>query len=99
VPDLLKIEVLVRCDPKDGNDPLEAVTYLPCVPVKGQKLCVWVDEGGGGIYGSREEYLDIEDVVLTTYAPERIEVWVTPDTYDLDEIRRIITAIQNNEQP
>jgi hypothetical protein len=46
-----------------------------------------------------EVYLTVEQVIFTAYAPERIEVWVRYDTYDLDQLRRVFRAIDRKEQP
>ena len=96
------IEVLLRTDPHDGNDPIEAETKLPVIPHKGDMIAVWVDKTADEtpwILGDTEVYLTVEEVIYSSYAPERIEVWVRYDTYDLEELRRVFKAIDRNEQP
>jgi hypothetical protein len=96
------IEVLLRTDPHNGDDPIEADTKLPVIPHKGVMIAVWVDrqaEDTPWILGDTEVYLAVEEVILCSYAPERIEVWVRYDTYDLEELKRVFKAIDRNEQP
>lgn len=94
-------EVLLRLQRHDGNDPVEAVAHLPFVPRKGDMLDVWVQESDRQQYasGNRSEYLTVEQVLLCTWAPDRIEVWVTYDGYDMAEIERVFRAVEANEQP
>ena len=93
-------EVLLRADPRDGNDPIEAEATLPMVPRKGDQIEVW-DPQTGGLGRDREgrlyhngspQWLDVENVVLCAYAPERVEVWVRLDSYDRDELERVMKA-------
>jgi hypothetical protein len=97
------IEVLLRTDPYNGDDPIEADTKLPAIPRNGDMIAVWVDKKAEGhehwIIGDTEVYLTVEQVVFTSYAPERIEVWVKYDTYDLEELKRVFKAVDRNEQP
>jgi hypothetical protein len=96
------IDVLLRTDPQNGDDPVEAETKLPVVPHKGDMISVWVDkkaEDTPWILGDTEVYLIVEEVILCSYAPERIEIWVRYDTYDLEELRRVFKAVDRNEQP
>jgi hypothetical protein len=94
-------EVLLRIDPRDGNDPIEADVKLPMVPRKGDIIDVWIQESDPRQYasGNRSEYLTVKDVVLCTWAPERIEVWVEYEGYNLADVRRIFGAVERNEQP
>lgn len=96
------IEVLLRADPHNGDDPVEAETLLPAVPHKDDMIAVWIDkkaEDTPWIMGDTEVYLTVEQVVFSTSAPERIEVWVRYDTYELEELRRVFKAVDRNEQP
>lgn len=96
------IEVLLRADPHNGDDPVEAETKLPAIPQTGDMIAVWIDkkaEDTPWIMGDTEVYLTVEQVVFTTFAPERIEVWVRYDTYDLEELRRVFKAVDRNEEP
>lgn len=93
------VACLLRVDPRDGNDPIEVEVRLPIVPRKGDTLSIWVDGSVGSYSHAREEYPTVEDVVLCSWAPERIEVWLRFDCYDLDEVRRIMLAAERNEQP
>jgi hypothetical protein len=98
------IEVLLRTDPANGDDPIEADTSLPDIPRHGDMIAVWVDQKGeeeetDWILRDTEVYLTVEQVIFTAYAPERIEVWVRYDTYDLDQLRRVFRAIDRKEQP
>ena len=96
------IEVLLRCDPHNGDDPIEAETKLPAIPDKGEMIAVWVDKTADEtpwIIGDTEVYLTVEEVIFSSYAPERIELWVRYDTYDLEELRRVFKAVDRNEQP
>lgn len=96
------IEVLLRTDPANGDDPIEADTNLPVIPHKGDMIAVWVDrqvEDTPWILGDTEVYLTVEEVIFSSYAPERIEVWVKYETYDLEELKRVFKAIDRKEQP
>jgi hypothetical protein len=89
------VEVTLRADPQDGNDPYEADVRLPIVPRKGDTLSIWDPTRSMG----GEVYLDVETVVLCPWAPERIEVWVSIDGYDRDDLKSAIDAAKRNEQP
>jgi len=97
------IEVLLCADPGDGNDRLEASTNLAIVPRIGDTISVWVSSKGEPqppwIIRDTEAWLEVHSVILCSYAPEAIEVFVTMDTYDLDVLKRVFKAIDNNEQP
>lgn len=92
------IDVLLRADPQDGNDPIEQEIALAQVPRQGDLIELWDADSGylntrrdGSTYRSGESvYVTVKDVVWCGYAPERVEVWVTVDGFDLDQLRRII---------
>jgi hypothetical protein len=100
-------EVLLRTDPQDGNDPIEAVAHLPIIPRAGDVIETWDSQGGmmqrnrqGEVVPSgTEKWLEVDHVIFCSYAPERVEVWVKVDSYDLDEVKRIMEAVDKNEQP
>ena len=46
-----------------------------------------------------DKWLKVEGVTLSTYAPERIVVSVSMETYDLDDLRRAFEAIDAGEKP
>lgn len=87
------VEVLLRADRHDGNDPEEATAMLPCVPQQGYSIEVWDGEANSPLF------LEVDHVVLNAYAPERIEVWVRLDGYGLDDLERAFEAIKNREEP
>lgn len=117
------IEVLIRAQDHDGNDPWEATAKLPVMPVVGWQLEVWIDaakkipesafdmeqpEGGGlcerdlvanAYFTQQPIWLEVKDIILSTYDPDRIEIWVSSDGMSSEQMRRAIYAIHRNEQP
>lgn len=81
-------KVLLRADPRDGNDPFEASVGLPIIPRAGDTISVLSSAGG---LGASEAFLKVTDVVLTLW-DQRIEVWVELDGYDRDELRQVMRA-------
>jgi hypothetical protein len=86
--------VLLRAERHDGNDPVEAFAMLPVVPRRGDLIEVWNAEGAGG-----QVWLEVTDIVLCTYVPERVEVWVRMDGYDMADLERALDAVRKDEQP
>lgn len=82
------MDVWLRADPHDGNDPLDATVDLAVLPRVGDQVQVWDPEapmGGGPVY------LLVEAVVHTAWAPDAAEVWVRLDQgYDAAELRRVM---------
>jgi hypothetical protein len=77
-------------------------TTLAIVPRPGDMISVWIDrqaEDTPWILNDTEVFLTVEQVVLSSFAPEAIEVWVRYDTYDIIVLRRIFNAIDRKEQP
>lgn len=97
------MEVLLRVDPLDGNDPIEAVVDLPIVPREGDIIEMWDDEGGSyshaGDRTGESHFPTVDQVVLTTYAPERVEVWLKFELFDLDEVKRVMAGAQRGDTP
>jgi hypothetical protein len=100
-------DVSLMLDPQTGNDPIEATARLPIVPRKGDRIEVWdgqgdwanPDEHGGIRRPGGSDWLVVEDVVLCSYAPERIEVWVRIEGYDLAVAERLMDAVKKGEKP
>lgn len=117
------VEVLIRAQSHDGDEPWEATASLPMVPLKGMSLEVWVQhdmvipesafdtelpEDGGpsehdrvfsAYFSSQPIWLEVKDVILSTYDAGRIEVWVSSDGIDSDQMKRLIYAINRREMP
>jgi UDP-glucose 6-dehydrogenase len=94
------VEVLLQASFQDGNDPLEATAHLPLVPRKGDTLEVWVKRGRGSSgLSSFPEFLEVTNVCICTYAPERIVVTVSTDGHDRDAMREVFTAVAEKHQP
>jgi len=92
-------EVLLRAERHDGNDPIEATVHLPIVPRKGDTICIWDGTNSAWSPGGSESYVEIVDVVFCSWAPERIEVWVRMDGYDLSDVENALAAAGRNDQP
>lgn len=57
-------------------------------------------EGKDGLYRSGEPvWAEVENVIHCAYGPERIEVWLKFDTFELDVVRRVVERAQRNDQP
>lgn len=102
-------EVLLRVERHDGNDPIEQSIRLPFVPRVGDMLEFWDNESGfinspterhpAPNYSGEPVYGEVEEVVQAVYAPERIEVWLTFEGFDLEQIERVIEKAQRDDQP
>jgi hypothetical protein len=90
------IEVVLRADRHDGNDPLEAIVQLAGIPRKGDAVSVWDPSPG---LGGGERFLDIEWVVFSAFEEGRIEAWVKMDGYDLDELERVMRHANAKASP
>jgi hypothetical protein len=90
------IEVSIRADRGDGNDPYEETARLALAPSIGDTLEVWIDNG---VNMSHSVYLEVKDIVFCTYCPERIEVWVSTDGITDEDLERTFKAIRDNDQP
>ncbi len=93
---MLMPEVLLRADPGDGNDPLEATVDLPIVPRKGDVISVWVSDRFGS---GTEMYPEVKDVALCAWAPERIEVYLSTDALTDEDLRQMMEAAAKGETP
>lgn len=97
------VEVLIRADQGDGNDPFDATARLPkALIAKGVQINVWIDytkTDRGFSTGGEEVFLTIKEVVLCAYAPERIEVWISTDGISDSYLKDIMEAIERDDQP
>lgn len=57
------------------------------------------DELAAPSWFSGPQFLEVERVIWCTYAPERIVVSVTVDSYERTEVDRVFRALSRNEQP
>lgn len=81
-----------------ADDPFEELVWLPEVPQIGSKLNVWIPplyEGGSG----ESAWVEVNDVCYCTWAPERIEVWISCEDHDDEDVERIFMALKENSQP
>lgn len=96
-------EVWLRADSRDGNDPIEGVATLAIVPRKGDTIAVWNGRGGfmnpGRKMTGTDVYLEVLSVILHADGAGTIEVWVSLDTYDLDELREAFDALRRGDRP
>lgn len=94
------IDVVVRLDPRDGNDPIEAEAAFREVPREGEQIEVWVKyEEVGRRHLSGPHFLEVETVVWCSYWPERIEVWVRADSLDRAEVEAIMVSLHKKVTP
>jgi hypothetical protein len=95
-------EVLLRCDPHDGNELMEAEIKVPFVPRIGDSIELWDKDGGfrntNGMSGE-SLFPTVEMVVWCGYAPDRIEVWLRFDGFNLEQVRRVMEGTHRGDQP
>lgn len=98
---------LLRVDRHDGNDPIEADVSFDIVPQKGMVIELWDKDSGfvnsrsdGTCYHSGESiFAEVEQIVLCAYAPDRVEVWVRFDGFDLEQVERVMAVAQRGDTP
>lgn len=90
------IEVVLRADRCDGNDPLEAVVKLAGIPREGDVISVWNPAPG---LGGGERYLDVDTVAFSAFEEGRVEVWVKMEGYDLDELEQAMRSADVGATP
>lgn len=78
------MKVLLRLDTHDGNEPIEGEIEVGFLPRQGDQIEAWDRATNNPVW------LDVEHVVFCAYAPERIEVWVALEGYDLDAAVRVL---------
>lgn len=103
------IEVTLRVDPGDGNDPIDASLQLPAVPREGDLLQLWDIEGGHlnpptgtrphPNWSGEEVIAEVDYVVFTSYWPQVIEIWLKFDGFDLDQVIRVMTGVTQGHRP
>lgn len=93
------IDVILVADPRNGNDPIEASTSLPALPRKGDEITVWDPDGHSWMPSGTEAFLTVEGVIFSTFEPERIVVLVRIDSYDLEELERVMRGVRDGAGP
>ncbi len=84
----------------DGNDSIDAQVELPCVPQIGATLAMWQDGIPSRLgYHEAEHFPIVEDVIMSTYWPDDIKVYLRFESFDLEEIRRVMDCAQRKVSP
>lgn len=97
------MQLYIRADRRDGNEPEGAIIDLPVLPRKGDQIEVWVTRPGVAA-GSQEHlpgdpfWLDVDQIIFPSYGPV-IEVWVTTDTYDVTVLEEIFKSLARGDKP